>query len=64
MKKGQTGFVDIVDYWYSKDNDEYECITIFKNRQIYIGIDTPGESYVYDKLYDLIKADIVEKVEE
>lgn len=64
VKKGTTSFTNIVDYWYSKDNDEYECMTIFKDRTIYIGVDTTGDSYVYDTLYDLIKADMVEKVEE
>ena len=64
VKKETTGFTDIVDYWYSKDNDEYECMTIFKDRTVYIGVDTTGDSYVYDKLYDLIKADLVEKVED
>ena len=62
VKKGTTGFTDIVDYWYSKDNSEYECITIFKDRTVYLGVDVTGDSYVYDTLFDLIKADLVEKI--
>lgn len=62
VKKGKTGFTDIVNYWYSKEGSEYDCITIFKDRTVYIGLDTTGDSYIYDKLYDLIKADLVEKV--
>lgn len=60
VKKGMTDFSPCVKYWFSLNDDEFDCVTIFKNRMIYFGPDCDGKTY--DIIYDLIKADMVEKV--
>lgn len=62
VKKGKTDFVNEVKYWYTLNNSEYDCVTIFKNREIYFGPDCGRDTHCI--IYDLIKADIVEVVEE
>ena len=63
VKKGMTTFAPIVDYWYTETDSEYDCMTIFKDRRLYLGSDIDGDSYVLVKIYDLIKANLVECVE-
>lgn len=63
VKKGKTGFTSIVKYWYTECDSEYDCLTVFKDRRLYLGSDISGDSYVLVKIYDLIKADMVEAVE-
>lgn len=64
VKKGMTDFAPCVKWWFSLDGyDEYECLTVFKDRTLYPGLEANGKSTVLDTLYDLIKADLVEKVE-
>ena len=60
VRKGTTDFVSDVKYWYTLNNSEYDCITVFKDREIYFGMDCYGETY--DVIYDLIKDGLVEKV--
>ena len=62
VKKGMTDFVPEVNYWYTLNNSEYDCITVFKDRTIYFRMDCYGETY--DVIYDLINDGLVEKVEE
>lgn len=62
VRKGRTGFVPEVKYWCG--NDEYNCLTVFKDRTLYLGFDAVGTSEILNSLYDLIKADLVEKVGE
>ena len=62
VKKGMTNFVPEVKWWYTLNNSEYDCVTIFKDRSIYFGLDCYNKTY--DIIYDLIKADLVEKVGE
>ena len=62
LRKGMTDFVPEVKYWYTLNNSEYDCITVFKDRHIYFGLDCYGRTY--DVIYDLIKDGLVEKVEE
>ena len=60
VKKDETDFVSYVKYWQSKYDNEYDCITIFDDRTLSFGID----GFEPDVLYDLIKADLVEKVDD
>ena len=62
VRKGMTDFVPEVKYWYTLNNSEYDCITVFKDKHIFFGIDCYGKTH--DIIYDLIKADLVEKVDE
>lgn len=62
VKKGMTEFVDNVKYWYTLNYSEYDCITVFGNREIYFGPDCYGDTH--DIIYDLIKADLVENVDD
>lgn len=62
VRKGMTDFVPEVKYWCG--NDEYNCLTVFKDRTLYLGLDAVGTSDILDTLYDLIKDDLVEKVKE
>jgi hypothetical protein len=62
VRKGMTTFVPKVKYWYTLCDSEYDCITIFKDRHIFFGLDCYGETY--NVIYDLIKDDLVEKVKE
>lgn len=64
VKKGMTDFDDCVKWWYSENRDEYDCLTVFKDRTLYVGFEAVGTSNTLNKLYDLIKADLVEKVED
>lgn len=59
VKKGMTDFVPEVKYWYTLNDSEYDCITVFKDRHIFFGLDCYGETY--DIIYDLIKDGLVEK---
>lgn len=61
-KKGMTEFCSKVKWWYSKNNDEYECLTVFEDRTLYLGSEAWGDSYILNTLYDLIKDGLVEKV--
>lgn len=62
VKKGTTTFSPCVKYWYTLNpGDEYDCVTIFKDREIYFGPDCISETYCI--IYDLIKNDLVECVE-
>lgn len=61
VEEGMSDFSSNVRWWYSKYKDEYECLTVFEDRTLYLGTDAYGDSYVLNKLYDLIKADLVEK---
>lgn len=62
VRKGMTEFVPKVKYWYTLNNSEYDCITVFKDRYIFFGLDCYGKTY--DVIYDLINDGLVEKVEE
>lgn len=62
VRKEMTDFVPEVKYWYTLNNSEYDCITVFKDRQIYFGLDCYGKTY--DVIYDLIKDGLVEKVDD
>lgn len=64
VKKGMTDFAPCVQYWFSRNDDEYDCLTVFKDRTLYVGLDAVGDSNTLNTLYDLIKADMVEVVEE
>jgi len=60
----ETDFCEDVKYFCpAYDYDEYDCLTIFDDKSISVGLDTQNGK-VLDTLYDLIKADLVEKVEE
>lgn len=62
VKENTTTFSPCVKYWYTLNpGDEYDCVTIFKDREIYFGPDCISETYCI--IYDLIKADLVEIVE-
>lgn len=61
VKKGMTKFVPEVKYWYTLNNSEYDCITVLKDRHILFGLDCYGDTH--DVMFDLIKADLVVKVE-
>ena len=60
VRKGMTEFVPEVKYWYTLNNSEYDCITVFKDRHIFFGVDCYGKTY--DVIYDLINDGLVEKV--
>lgn len=62
VRKGMTDFVPEVKYWYTLTNSEYDCITVFKDRHIFFGLDCYGKTY--DVIYDLIKDGLVEKVDD
>ena len=62
VRKGMTDFVPDVKYWYTLNNSEYDCITVFKDRHIFFGLDCYGETY--DIIYDLIKDGLVVKVDD
>ena len=62
VRKGMTDFVPEVKYWYTLNNSEYDCITVFKDRHIFFGLDCYGKTY--DVIYNLIKDGLVEKVDE
>lgn len=62
IKKGMTKFISDVKYWYTLNNSEYDCVTVFKNREIYFGPDCYRDTYCI--IYDLIKADMVEVANE
>lgn len=64
VKKRMTDFAPCVQYWFTLNyGDEYDCITVFKDRTLYVGLEAVGTSATLNTLYDLIKADLVEKVE-
>ena len=63
VRKGMTDFAECVKWWCSKTGDEYECLTVFKDRTLYLGGDAWGDSYILNILYDLIKDGLVEKVD-
>lgn len=63
VKKGMSDFVPEVKYWCTFNDSEYDCITIFKDRHIYLGLDMTNTYKLYDVLYDLIKDGLVEKVD-
>lgn len=62
VKEGETAFVPEVKYWYTLNNSEYDCVTVFENREIYFGPDCYGDTCCI--IYNLIKADMVEVVNE
>lgn len=62
VKKGMTKFVPEVKYWYTLNNSEYDCITVFKDKHIFFGLDCYGDTY--DVIYDLIKDGLIEKADE
>lgn len=62
VKKGMTDFCSDVKYWYTLNESEYDCICIMKDREIFFGIDCYGETH--DIIYDLIKANMVVKIDD
>ena len=61
VKEGMTEFVPEVKYWYTLNNSEYDCITVFEDRHIFFGLDCYEKTY--DVIYDLITDGLVEKVD-
>lgn len=62
VKKKMTDFCSDVKYWYTLNESEYDCICIMKDREIFFGIDCYGETH--DIIYDLIKANMVVKIDD
>ena len=62
VKKGMTDFCSDVKYWYTLNESEYDCICIMKDREIFFGIDCYGETH--DIIYDLIKENMVVKIDD
>ena len=57
-----TRFSNNVKYWYSEVNSIYDCLVVLENRQLRCGANSFYNTM--ETLYDLIKADLVEKVDE